>query len=171
MPDDFIISIIAALDDNNLIGKSDSKNGLPWHLPADIERFKNLTLHKPIVMGKTTFEAIGKPLPERTNLILSKDKNFKSKGCIVVYSIEEAIEKAKTYGQELMVCGGKTVYEQFLPLANNMYLTFIHHGFEGDIYFPDFEQSQWRETFHSDFLPDSKNFYPYSFVVWKKVRQ
>ena len=132
------ISIIAAIAKNNVIGKTDSSNGLPWDIKEDMIHFKKLTYGKPILMGKSTFLAIGKPLKNRFNLILSFDDNFKD--VYNVHSIKEAIKKAEELGNELMVCGGRLVYEQFLPLADKMYLTLIEKDYKGDIYFPDFKK-------------------------------
>src|SRR3989344_8019920 len=111
-----IISIIAALDNNNLIGK---RNSLPWHLPADLKHFKDATTGKPVIMGKTTYESIGKPLPNRTNIILSNDLNFEVSGAIVVHSIDEALRVAENV-PEVMIMGGASIYRQFLPLAHKM---------------------------------------------------
>jgi len=168
-----IISIIAALANNNLIGSSKAKNGLPWHLPADLEHFQKLTRGKPIIMGQTTFQFIGKALPGRLNIVLSRDESFQPEGALVAHSIEEALKIAKQSAQgrktgEVMICGGKSVYEQFLPMADKMYLTYIKGDFEGDVYYPDFNKSNWREISREDHTPDQANQYPYSFIVFKR---
>ncbi|OGY58807.1 MAG: dihydrofolate reductase [Candidatus Colwellbacteria bacterium RIFCSPHIGHO2_12_FULL_43_12] len=159
-----IISIIAALDNNNLIGK---KNGLPWYLPADLKHFKEKTLGKPVVMGKTTYESIGKLLPERTNIILSRDANFKVSGARVVKSVEEALEVAKGF-PEVMIIGGASIYKQFLPLAQKLYLTRVYNDFEGDIYFPEFNLDEWQETERLDYKAHDKNLYDYSFLTFSR---
>ncbi len=141
-----IISIIVAMGNNRVIGKN---NKLPWDLPADMDHFKKLTLGKPVIMGQRTFESIGKALPGRTNIILSQDKNFKAEDCIVAYSIEEALEKGKSF-PEVMICGGVSVYKQFLPLADRMYLTLIKDDFEGDAFFPEFDWQDWQEVERED---------------------
>ena len=159
-----IISIIAALDNNNLIGK---RNSLPWHLPADLKHFKDATTGKPVIMGKTTYESIGKPLPNRTNIILSNDLNFEVSGAIVAHSIDEALRVAGDV-PEVMIMGGASIYRQFLPLAHKMYLTRVHHNAVGDIYFPEFDKDEWKEISRADFKADNKNPYDYSFLVLEK---
>jgi len=159
-----IISIIAAVADNMLIGKD---NKLPWNLPADLEYFKRNTLGKPVIMGAKTFESIGKPLPNRKNIILSLDENYKAEGCIVVTSIEKALKEVGD-DEEVMIAGGASIYKQFLPLANRLYLTFIHHKFEGDAYFPEINFDQWKELSRKDNKPDERNLYSYSFVIFEK---
>jgi len=159
-----IISIIAAVADNMVIG---NKNSLPWKLPADMEYFKKNTLGKTIIMGAKTFESIGKALPNRKNIILSYDKNYKAEMCIMVTSIEEALKKVRE-DEEVMIAGGASVYKQFLPLANRLYLTFIHHDFEGDVYFPKFDINEWKEIKRIDNQSDEKNLYSYSFVILER---
>ena len=159
-----IISIIAAVADNMVIG---NKNSLPWKLPADMEYFKKNTLGKTIIMGAKTFESIGKALPNRKNIILSYDKNYKAERCIMVTSIEEALKEVRE-DEEVMIAGGASVYKQFLPLANRLYLTFIHHDFEGDVYFPKFDINEWKEIKRIDNQSDEKNLYSYSFVILER---
>ncbi len=159
-----IISIIAAVADDMLIGRD---NKLPWKLPADLEYFKKNTLGKPVIMGAKTFESIGRPLPNRKNIILSFHKDYSPEGCIVVTSIEDALKEVGE-NEEVMIAGGASVYRQFLPLASKLYLTFIHHKFKGDAYFPELDFNQWKEIKRVDNQPDEKNFYSYSFVVFEK---
>lgn len=161
-----IISIIVAMADNMIIG---DKNSLPWKLPADMEYFKKNTLGKPIIMGAKTFESIGKALPGRKNIILSFDKDYKAEGCIIATSIEQALEEVEE-NEEVMIAGGASVYKQFLPLANRLYLTFIHHDFKGDAYFPKFDINQWKEIKRIDNEADEKNIYSYSFVVLERKK-
>ncbi len=155
-----IISIIAAMAKNKVIGKG---NSLPWHLPADLKHFKDLTLGKTIIMGGRTFESIGKALPGRKTIVLTDNKDFSAPNCIIARSIEQALEFAKG-DKEIMIAGGASVYKQFLPLAKKMYLTFIDAEVEGDFYFPDYEESEWEEMSRSDFQADKENIYSYSFV-------
>ena len=159
-----IISIIAALADNMVIG---NKNSLPWKLSADMEYFKKTTLGKPIIMGAKTFESIGMALPNRKNIILSYNKNYKAKGCVVVTSIEKALEEVGE-DEEVMIAGGESVYKQFLPLADRLYLTLVHHNFKGDAYFPEFDINQWKEIKRINKKPDKKNLYSYSFVIFER---
>src|SRR3989338_1455338 len=144
-----IISLIAAMGRRRVIGKG---NSLPWKLPADMERFKKLTSGKPVIMGRKTFESIGKPLLNRKNIILTRDKTYKAEGCIVVHASQDAL-KAANGAPEAVVIGGAQIYKEFLPMANRMYLTFIDEDFEGDAYFPEFDTNEWKETSkeeHSD---------------------
>ncbi|MBI2050071.1 MAG: type 3 dihydrofolate reductase [Candidatus Staskawiczbacteria bacterium] len=161
-----IISIISAVAENRVIG---NKNALPWHLPADFKYFKETTLNKPIVMGLNTFKSIGaKPLPGRKNIILNDDLNYiPPDDCFVAHSITDLLEMVKDE-REVMICGGGSVYKQFLPLANRLYLTYIHQNFEGDTYFPEFDMKEWKEIKRTDYQPDEKNHYSYSFLVLEK---
>lgn len=167
-----IISMIAAIGRNKVIGH---KNTLPWHLPADFAHFRALTLGKPIVMGQKTFESIGKPLPGRKNIILTLDPNFASEGVTVVHSLDEAIKAAVTsevpsipQAQEVMICGGASIYQQFLPRAGRLYLTLIHAEFAGDAYFPEWNPREWQEVRREDHQADDKNSVDYSFVTLER---
>ena len=159
-----IISLIAAMDENRLIGQD---NRLPWRLPADLKHFRQLTLGKPVVMGRVTFESIGKPLSKRTNIIVTRDMNYRVEGCIVAHSIEEALAAAKHH-EEVMVIGGASIYALFLPRAERLYLTRIHARFVGDVYFPAFHPDDWQEIERIDCQPDEDNPYPYSFLFLQR---
>jgi len=161
-----MISIICAIGENKVIG---NKNGLPWHLPADFKYFKENTLGKTIVMGLRTFESIGsKPLPGRKTIVLSNDpKYFPPMECFVARSIDEVVALAKADG-EVMICGGASVYKQFLPLADRLYLTFVKASPEGDTFFPDFDMNEWKEVKRTDNKADEKNNFDYSFVILEK---
>ena len=159
-----IISIIAAMSENRVIGQH---NRLPWHLPADLKLFKRLTMGKPVLMGRKTFESIGRPLAGRTNVIISRNPRFKADNCIVAHSLEEAIGAVKT-SDELMVIGGASFYEQALPLADRMYLTMIHSTFPGDAFFPKYKKEEWREIERSDHGASDANPYSYSFIVMQR---
>lgn len=162
-----VISIIAAIGGNNIIGL---KNALPWNLPADMEHFKQLTKGKPIIMGQKTFESIGKPLIDRTNIILTLDKNFTPSGCHIAHSIKEALEIVKN-SKEVMICGGESIYRQFLPLADRIYLTLIEGDFEGDAFFPEFDRSSWKEVERIENKPDRENLYKYTFLTLEKYER
>lgn len=161
-----MISMISAVAENRVIG---NKNALPWHLPADFKYFKETTLGKTIVMGLNTFKSIGeKPLHGRKHIILNNDPNYVApEDCVVAHNIEEVVQMAKEV-PELMICGGASVYKQFLPLADRLYLTFIHQDFEGDTYFPEFNINDFKEIKRQDCDPDEKNPYSYSFVVLER---
>ena len=159
-----IISLVAAMGKNRVIGKN---NSLPWKLPEDMKRFKELTLGKPVVMGRKTFESIGKPLPNRTNIITTHDKNYKAEGCIVASSADEALKSAEG-NEELMIIGGAQIYKEFLPRADRMHLTLIDKAFEGDSYFPDYNKDEWKEV-HREGHKGSK--YKFIFVDLQRVRK
>lgn len=154
-----IISLIAAMDKNRVIGKD---NSLPWKLPADMKRFRQITSGKPVIMGRKTFESIGKPLPNRKNIILTRDKGYKVDGCFTASSVDEALGCAENPG-EVMVIGGEQVFRLFIPIANRLYLTFIDEEFEGDSYFPEFDEKEWKIVKKEDYV-DEESGYRYSFV-------
>jgi dihydrofolate reductase len=156
-----IISIIAAIGKNNVIG---TKNSLPWKLPADMKHFVEITRGKPVIMGRKTFESIGKPLPKRTNIIITQDRGYKAEGCIVTHSIDEAL-KASGKNEEVMIIGGAQVYKEFLPKSGRMYLTRIDAGFYGDAYFPEYNIEEWEEELYEEHEKDKDNPYDYTFVV------
>jgi len=158
-----IISIIAAMDENNLIGNAGK---LPWYLPADLAHFKAITLGKPIVMGRKTYDSIGKPLPERHNIIITRQKDLKIEGVTVVHSLEDAMRAAGEV-EELMIIGGANLYKQALPLTNRLYITLVHTKATGDTYFPEWNPDEWEEASREDHKPDDKNKYPYSFITYK----
>ncbi len=159
-----MISIISAVAKNRVIG---NKNTLPWHLPADFTWFKEKTTGKTVVMGLNTFKSIGeKPLPNRKHIIISNDPNYVvPENCVLAYSIEQALEMIKKEPEEVMICGGASIYNQFLPFTDRMYLTFIHEDFEGDTFFPEFNMSDWNQISREDHQPDENNTYSYSFVI------
>ncbi|MFO7828393.1 MAG: dihydrofolate reductase [Bacteroidales bacterium] len=156
-----MLSIIVAVAENNVIGKD---NDLIWHLPRDLKHFKETTTGHYIIMGRKTFESNGRPLPNRTNVVITRDKNYSAEGCIVVHSLEEAIKEAKSDPEAFIIGGGK-IYELALPLVDRIYLTKIHHYFDGDTYFPEIDMDRWEVTDKLDFVPDEKNKYPFSILV------
>ncbi len=161
------LSMISAMADKRVIG---NKNMLPWHLPADFAWFKKQTMGKTVVMGLNTFKSIGeKPLPNRKHIILHQNKNYAlPENCVLATSIEQALELIKKESGEVMICGGASIYQQFLPHATKLYLTFIHQAFEGDTYFPEFNMAEWKQISREDHTPDEKNKYSYSFVVLER---
>jgi len=159
------ISLIWAMADDWVIG---IENGLPWKLPADMKWFRENTLGKPILMGRKTFESFGaRPLPGRTNIIVTRDPDYRAEGAVVAHSVAEALAAAGD-AEEVMVIGGASFYEQMLPRADRLYMTLVHGKFEGDAWFPPFAADKWREVQRLDFAPDAKNAYPYSFVVMER---
>ncbi len=155
-----IISLVAAMAKNRVIGKD---NGMPWHLPADLKHFKAVTLGKPIIMGRKTYESIGRPLPGRQNIVISRDPTYQLDGCDTVTSFEAALELTK-HIEEVMVVGGGFLYSQVLPLANKLYLTFIDLEVDGDTQFPEYQHLALTEINRESFLADEKNAYNYEFV-------
>lgn len=164
-----IVSFLAAMDRHLVIG---NERGIPWRLPADLKRFRRLTLGKPIVMGRTTFEHIGRPLDKRVNIVLSRRKGFHPEGVIVAGSMDEAVHLAGDV-PELVVAGGAEVFEAALPLVNRMYLTFVDGEFPGTAYFPESVSmptgTGWIETLREMHPADEKNPFPYQYVVVERV--
>ena len=164
------ISIIVAISENNIIGKD---NSLIWHLPADMKFFKDKTTGHCIITGRKNYESIPakfRPLPNRTNIIIICQKDYEAPGAIVLSSIEEAIEKAKQItDEEVFIIGGGEIFVQSMHLADKLYVTKIHHSFDGDIFFPEINSTIWKETKHADFKKDEKNKYDYSFGEYEKV--
>ena len=154
------ISIVVAMDTKGVIGRD---NGLPWHLPADLQHFKRTTMGKPILMGRKTHESIGRPLPGRTNIVITRDSGYRAAGCVVVNSIDAALEAAGEQ-DEIMVIGGAEFYRQVLPRTDTIYLTRIHESFDGDTCFPGLNAADWCEVERSDHAADSKNPHDYSFI-------
>lgn len=158
-----LISAIVAMSQNRVIGQN---NRLPWHLPADLKHFKEVTLGHPIIMGRKTYESIGKPLPNRTNIILSRDSHFQAPGCIVVTSIQEALKHTSVAStDELFIIGGAQIYKLLLNDIKRIYLTIVHEEFRGDTYFPELSEKDWRETEKKTFPADNVNSYAYSFII------
>lgn len=159
--------MISAVAENLVIG---NKNTIPWHLPADFKYFKETTIGKTIVMGLNTFNSIGgKPLPNRKHIILTNDLNYKISHpeCVIAHSIEEVLELGKNE-PELMICGGASVYKQFLPLSQKLYITEVHAKPEGDTFFPEIDKNEWKEVKRTDFKADEKNKYDYSFIILER---
>ena len=150
--------------ENRAIG---CNNQLPWRLPADLRHFRALTIGKPVIMGRKTFESLGRPLPDRHNIVLTENLDCPAAGCTLAHSIAEALAAAGS-APEIMVIGGAVVYARFLPLADRMYLTRVHGCFEGDAVFPEFSISDWRECERSDYPPDDKNPFAYSFLTLRR---
>lgn len=153
------IALIAAMDEHRAIGRA---NALPWHLPADLAHFRSLTLDKPILMGRRTWESLPGPLVRRRHLILSRDPHYRVAGAEVFGSLKEAL--AAVWEPELMVIGGASVYAQTLPLADALYLTLVHTRVEGDAYFPPWDPSQWREVGRIERPADDRNPFALTFL-------
>lgn len=158
-----MISIIAAIDNQRGIGK---QNKLLWRIPADMKRFRKLTNGHPVIMGRKTYESIGKPLPNRVNIIVSRDNAYNVEGCIIAHSVPEAIEKAKEVDtEEVFIIGGAQIYTQALPYADKLYLTLVNSTFDADTFFPVFTSSFTKETFRET---GSEGELTYTFVNLEK---
>lgn len=161
-----IISAIVAMSENHVIGVD---NQLPWHLPSDLQHFKSLTTGHPILMGRKTYESIGRPLPNRTNIVITRDASFSAPGCVVVTSIGEAIAHAKAKNSpEIFIIGGAEVYKQLLPVIQRIYLTVVHDEFEGDAFFPDLDSRVWKQVKREAHEADDKNEFPFSFITLER---
>lgn len=154
------ISLIAAMAKNRIIGKD---NQMPWHLPADLKHFKSVTMSKPIVMGRKTFESIGRPLPGRRNVVISRNEGYNAEGCDVVNSINAALHLLKE-SDEVMIIGGGFLYSQTIDLADKLYLTFINLEVDGDTQFPNYDYLNLKEKKREEHTADEKNKYDYQFV-------
>lgn len=155
------ISLIAAMAHGRVIGND---NKIPWRLPAEMKWFKATTMGKPILMGRKTYESIGRPLPGRHNIVLTRNENYTAEGCTVVHTIDEAIATAGNE-KEIMVIGGAYLYDQMLPIAGCLYLTFIDADIDGDSYFPPFNIEDWDVVQEDEFQANEKNPYDYRIVV------
>jgi dihydrofolate reductase len=161
-----IISLIAAVSENNVIGKD---NKLPWYLPTDMKYFKNITWGMPVIMGRKSFESLGKPLQGRTNIVVTRNKNWKAEGVQVVQGVDQAIILATQLdAKEIFVIGGAEIFQAAMPTADRIYLTLIHGNFEGDTFFPELKQVEWKLVSNRDCEPDEKNTHALSFQVWER---
>ena len=162
------LCMIAAMAANRVIG---GDNRMLWHLPADMRHFKQLTMGKPILMGRKTFESLGnKPLPGRINIVITRDTSMQSPGVFVANDLSSAWRLAESHAvDEIMVIGGASIYEQALPMADRLYLTFIQLSVDGDAHFPDISAYRWKEIESHSFRPDASNPYNYSFITYDRL--
>lgn len=163
-----MLSIIVAVSENGVIGKD---NQLLWKLSADLMYFKNLTTNHVVIMGRKTYESIGKPLPNRINIVISSNNSFRAEGVEIVSSLEKAIEKAQNLlpNNEIFIIGGGTIYKQALSVADKVYLTEVKTSIEGDTFFPKLDSETWQEISRISHKADEKNEYDYAFVFYEKV--
>lgn len=162
----FVVSLLVAAGENGVIG---ANNKLPWHLPNDLKYFKNLTWAMPVLMGRKTFESIGKPLPGRKNIVITRNNDWQSTGVFPVHSVEEAIALAqRDCVNEIFIIGGAEIFASSLPQAGRVYLTRIHHSFTGDVFFPQLDGRQWKQTKVIKCKMDEKNAYDHTFEVWER---
>ena len=160
-----MITIIAAIGKNGELGKD---NDLIWHLPNDLKRFKKITLGHHVIMGRKTFESLGKPLPNRTTIIITRNADYKVNGCVIVNSLEAAL-KAAAADPYPYILGGAEIYHQAIKIADSLDLTLVDANFEADAFFPQIDTSLWKETSREDLKADENHQYNYSFVTYKKV--
>lgn len=157
------LSVIAAIAHNRVIGR---ENALPWHLPEDLKHFKALTMGHPIVMGRKTYESLGRLLPGRTTVIVSRNRNYAVPGALIVESLQQALAVCR-HEQEIFIIGGAELYKEALPMADRLYLTEIDADFEGDAYFPDFAPGRWREVSRQPHVGASG--LPFSYVQYEAL--
>ena len=160
-----MLSLVVAVGENNEIGNAGK---MPWHLPADLKHFKILTLGKPVIMGRRTYEAIGKPLPGRRNIIITRDPGYRAAGCEVTHALPDALVLAAGV-PEIIVIGGGEIYREALPRAQRIYLTRVHEAFDADTFFPTLDPVDWRETTREDHIADEVNVYAYSYIALERL--
>ncbi|WP_295121444.1 dihydrofolate reductase [uncultured Chitinophaga sp.] len=160
------VSIIVAASENNVIGIN---NQLPWNLPNDLKYFKNTTWGMPIIMGRKTFDSVGKPLKGRQNIVITRQQDYAPEGVDVVSSISAAVDKAKTYDvNEIFITGGTEIFIQSFPLVNRIYITRVHAQVEGDAFFPEINAGEWTKVKADRHEADEKHAYAYTFEVWER---
>ncbi len=158
-----MISLIFAMGKDNSIGY---KNKMPWHLPADLAYFKKVTMGQPVIMGRKTFESLGRPLPGRTNIVITRNKEFLHEGCIIVHSVEKAKELTKD--KDCFIIGGAEIYDAFMPIADKMYITEIDSCFEADTFFPQIDYNKWKLVVSEPGVKNEKNPFDYKHLVYEK---
>jgi dihydrofolate reductase len=157
------VSIVVAIAENYAIGKN---NQLLWHMPADLKHFKNITSGHTVIMGRKTYDSVGKPLPNRRNIIVTR-QDIKIEGCEVVKSIEDALALCANE-DEVFIVGGAEIYKLTMSKTDRIYLTIIHHSFDADTLFPEIDYMEWKETAREDHQPDERNKFPYSFITLER---
>ncbi|MFJ9461840.1 dihydrofolate reductase [Viridibacillus arvi] len=158
-----MISLIVAHDENNVIGLN---NAMPWHLPGDLAYFKRTTMGKPMIMGRKTFESIGKPLPGRTNIVITRDEEYAREGIVIVHSLEEALAQAEKESEEIMIIGGEQIFRMTLPMANRLYVTKIEKQYEGDTFFPSYGD-EWQVVSQSD-VNETEDGLKFTYLVYER---
>lgn len=163
-----IVSLIVAMDRRGGIGLN---NKLPWHLPADLKRFKELTMGHHLIVGRKTWQSIGRALPGRSMIAVTRDPQFKADGITVVHSLPDALHTAESAGEaEAFIGGGAEIYRQSLDFADRIYLTLVDGEFEADTYFPKIRTDQWAEVSAEDYLPDVRNAHPFTFKILERIQ-
>ncbi|MEM8858710.1 MAG: dihydrofolate reductase [Chloroflexota bacterium] len=163
------LTAVVAMDKNGVIGVN---GDLPWRLPNDLKAFKRRTVNRPIIMGRKTFESIGRPLPKRTNIILTRSADYIADGCAIAYSVEEAIDCAMAHvgeENEIIIGGGGVIYSLFLPLLTDMVITFVDVELQGDAWFPEWNREQWEMIEQVKYAADERHAYPFEISSYKRV--
>lgn len=160
-----LLSLIVAMDENQLIGRD---NDLPWRLPSDLAFFKATTMGKPIIMGRNTWESIGRPLPGRQNIVVTRQADYQAQGCTVVAGLKQA-QIAAGAVEEVMLIGGAQLYQQALGIAHRLYVTRVHARLEGDAWFPEVDWAQWRKVYSQRVTPDARNAHAHTFEQWERL--
>ena len=163
-----IISLIVAMDERRGIGKAGK---LPWRLSSDLKRFRELTMDHHIVVGRKTFQSIGKPLPGRQTIVVTRNATFQPEGCLIAHSVEDAIQLARERSEtEVFVCGGAAIYDGALAEADRLYLTLVHASVDADVFFPEIDERAWIKKESEDHYADEKNQYPFTFKLLVRKR-
>jgi dihydrofolate reductase len=160
-----MLAIIVAIDENNAIGKD---NKLLWHIAEDLKHFRSITNGHPVIMGRKTFESIGKALPCRINIIISRNPQFAAEGCIIAPSLEKAINVASGIDEKQFIIGGASIYQEALRIVDTIYLTAVHNTYDADAFFPAIPEIEWNEVERIDFVKGKDFDYPFSFITLKK---
>lgn len=160
-----MISLIVAMDENRVIGKD---NQMPWHLPSELQYFKKVTMGHPIIMGRKTFDSIGRVLPGRENIIVTRNKEYTQPGCTVLHDINSIKEYANNHDTEVFVIGGAEIFKEILPVADRLYVTKIHESFDGDTFFPAINEEEWREISSTPGIVDEKNIHAHDYVILER---
>jgi dihydrofolate reductase len=158
------ISMIVAMDQKGVIGKG---NELPWHLPTDLKNFKHITMEKPVIMGRKTHESIGKPLPGRRNIIITRNSDYHSEGCETCHNLDEAIKLCEE-DEELIIIGGREIYRDALDVVFRIYLTEVHADVDGDVFFPAFDKGEWDLLLRDDVAADENNEYSFTMSILER---
>ena len=160
-----IISIIVAKSHNNVIG---SKGNLPWHIPEDLKKFKSITMGKPMIMGRSTFESIGKALPGRKNIVMTRDKEYQADGISIAHNLEEALILCDQ-AREIMIIGGAEIYKLFFGMANRLYLTNVEKHIDGDVFFPEIDLSKWKMIREEEFPMNTERKIGFSLEILERI--
>lgn len=161
-----MLSIIVAHDRNRVIGKN---NQLPWHLPQDLAYFKKVTMGRPVIMGRKTHESIGRLLPGRENIVITRNKNYQADGCMIIHSLNDIRQLEKKFQGEIFIIGGAEIFEKTLHEVDRLYITYIDEEFEGDTFFPEINLNEWKEISREKGIKDEKNPYDYEFIVYERI--